>query len=180
MHSRLKVPQPDAFDPQQRSIHDEIVATRGSIDGPFLAWLLVPGLAEPAQRLGAFCRYQTSLPRVESELLILVVAAQLRCVGEQQIHEPIALSVGLASQTVNAIRSGVRPGLSDPRHRLLYQVARCLLKKCRIPKRLYALATGCFGEEALVEIVAVVGYYSMVAITLNAFEMRVQASPGPR
>lgn len=177
MRSRLKLPPIDALDSQQRAIHDAIVASRGSIEGPFLAWLMVPGLADPAQQLGAFCRFQTSLARVESELLILVVAAQLRCEAEQQIHEPIALAAGLPPQTVDAIRIGHRPDLGRARLRLLYQVARCLVRKSRIPERLYLLAVGCFGEKSMVEIVSVVGYYSMVAITLNAFEMRVRVAP---
>ncbi|RYF61793.1 MAG: carboxymuconolactone decarboxylase family protein [Comamonadaceae bacterium] len=177
MHSRLAIPRIDALDPQQRAIRDAIVASRGSIDGPFLAWLLVPGLADPAQQLGAFCRYQTSLARVELELLILVVAAELRCEAEQQIHEPIALAAGLASQAVDSIRIGHYPDLGPVRLRLLYQVARCLVRKSRIPERLYALAVGCFGEKSMVEIVTVVGYYSMVGLTLNAFEMKVRVAP---
>ncbi|RYH63500.1 MAG: carboxymuconolactone decarboxylase family protein [Alcaligenaceae bacterium] len=174
MLSRLSVPPVHALDPQQRAIHDAIIASRGSIDGPFLAWLLVPGLADPAQQLGAFCRYKTSLVQVESELLILIVAAQLRCAAEQQIHEPIALAAGLAPRAMAAIRTGKRPDLDHVRLRVLYQVGRCLVRRCRIPNRLYAMAADCFGEKGMVEIVAVVGYYSMVAITLNAFEMTVQ------
>jgi 4-carboxymuconolactone decarboxylase len=67
--------------PEQLAIHVEVMSTRGNSSGLILAWLLSPGFAQPAQRLGAFCRYGSSLSLQESELLILYVAAHYACLG---------------------------------------------------------------------------------------------------
>lgn len=173
MQSRLHLPAPEAMSPAQKAIHDSVLRTRGNVQGPFLAWLLSPGLADPAQQLGAFCRYGTSLSLQESELLILLVAAHYDCAGEQQIHEPIARKAGLADAVLAAIRAHQPPPLETPRLRLLEEVARELLEAKKLPDALYARAAAELGETTLVELVGVVGYYALVAYTLNAFDMRV-------
>lgn len=172
MKSRLALPTPETMTDAQRAIHAEVVATRGNVQGPFLAWLLSPGLADPAQKLGAFCRYGTSLTLAESELLILAVAAHYRCAGEQQIHEPIALNAGMPSGVVAAIREGRDPPLQGDRERLLFECAGALLADKALPDALYDRALAAFGAKALVEVVGIIGYYAFVAYTLNAFGMR--------
>lgn len=177
MTSRLPLPEPEAMTPRQRAIHDSIIASRGNLDGPFLAWLHSPGLAEPAQRLGAFCRYGTSLALPESELLILVVAAHFRCEAEAQIHEPIAAAAGVAPEAIAAVARGERPtfGAGESCAARLHDLAVELLRTQRIgPERLEA-ARAELGEQLLVEAVGLVGYYALVALTLNAFGMRAQA-----
>lgn len=171
MKSRLHLPDPATLTSEQRAVRDSIVATRGNLDGPFLAWLLSPGLAGPAEQLGAFCRYGTQLRLVESELLILTVAGHHRCVGEQQIHEPIASGAGLDDAAIAALRRAQAPALSDARLRLLHALAHQLLVAQRIDAPTYAAAVAEFGERGVVEAVGVIGYYALVAHTLNAFEM---------
>ena len=173
MKSRLHLPTPPEMSPEQRQIHDEVLRTRGSADGPFLAWLLNPRLARPAQQLGAFCRYGTSLSLQESELLILLVAAHLDCAGEQQIHEPIARKAGLSEEVITAIRAHATPQLTEPRSRLLAALARELLETRRLSPTSHEQGVAELGEKALVEVVAVIGYYALVAYTLNAFDMRL-------
>lgn len=172
MKSRLHLPSPADMTPAQRAIHDDVLRTRGNVSGPFLAWLLSPGLADPAQRLGAFCRYGTSLSLQESELLILMVAAQYRCTGEQLIHEPIARSAGLSEELLATVRAGGKPALESPRMALLADIAVELLGTRHLTADLYARATSMLGETTLVEVVGLIGYYALVAYTLNAFDMR--------
>jgi 4-carboxymuconolactone decarboxylase len=172
MHSRLPLPKVDRFDNAQREIYESILTTRGNINGPFLAWMYSPGLASPAEKLGAFCRYNTVFPQVESELLILCVAERYQCLGEQQIHEPIALKAGLSEQSVTCLRSGQEPPLAGDRQRLIYQLACELLHSNRIAEPLYRKGIATFGERGMVELVGIVGYYTLVAMTLNAFEMK--------
>src|SRR5690606_35194022 len=81
LQSRLPLPDVAAFTPEQQAIHDSIMATRGNLNGPFLAWMHSPKMASLAEKLGAFCRYDTQLALVESELLILCVAGRFQCVG---------------------------------------------------------------------------------------------------
>lgn len=173
MKSRLSLPEPARMSPEQRAVHDDVLRTRGNLHGPFLAWILSPGLAAPAQQLGAFCRYGSSLALVESELLILRVAAHFDCPAEQAIHEPIAVKAGLSEKVVQALGRGESPSLATPRLQLLSDCAGELLRENRLTDAMYARARETFGETTLVEIVGVVGYYTFVAYTLNAFDMRL-------
>lgn len=171
MRARIPLPVPAEMSAEQRRIHDDVLRTRPDASGPFLAWLHSPGLAQPAQALGAFCRYQTSLDPQESELLILCVAAAYRCPGEQLIHEPIARAAGLSEQVVAAIRSEAVAELPTARLRMLAEIARELCTTKQLGPALFRRAEQLFGVTALVEIVGVIGYYAFVAYTLNAFEM---------
>ncbi len=173
MQSRLPLPETSRFDAAQRAVHDSILSTRGNLSGPFLAWMHSPALASPAEKLGAFCRYQTGFALVESELLILCVAAHFHCPGEQQIHEPIALQAGLSPEAIANIRAAASPVLTDERQRLLHRLATELLATHRIGDALYRQGIAAFGERGMVELVGIVGYYAFVAMTLNAFEMRL-------
>ena len=173
MQSRIELPRAHDMDPQQQAIYQSVLDTRGNADGPFLAWLHSPGLAEPAQQLGAFCRYDTRLSLVESELLILCVAAHFRCDGEQQIHEPIAIQAGLPEAMVATLREGGWAHLESPRLALLQRLARQLLDDQRIDDATFEAGRRALGTQTLVEVVGLIGYYSLVAMTLNAFEMRL-------
>jgi 4-carboxymuconolactone decarboxylase len=173
MQSRLPLPDVTRLDSAQRAVYDAILSTRGNLSGPFLAWMHSPDLASSAEKLGAFCRYNTVFALVESELLILCVAARYQCLGEQQIHEPIAMKAGLPAQVVAQLRVGEPPALIDARQRLLHRVATELLDTHRIGEALYREGMAAFGEQGMVELVGILGYYTLVAMTLNAFEMRM-------
>lgn len=170
MKSRLPLPNIDELDASQRAIHDSIVATRGNLDGPFLAWMHSPELASRAEKVGAFCRYGTGLSLLESELLILLVASRFRCEGERQIHQPIAIKAGLSEADAEAIWRGERVELGA-RLAWLQHLTVELLTTHRIANDSYAAVIAEFGVKGLVEVIGVVGYYAMVAVTLNAFEM---------
>lgn len=172
MTSRLHLPSVEGMTESQRRIYDDILRTRGDVRGPFLAWLLSPGMADSAQQLGAFCRYGTTLELHESELLILYVAAHYKCLAEQQIHEPIAQKAGLGDEVLLAIRTDEVPPLKSPRMRLLAEVARSLVVHRTLSDDVFSRAAQVFGEKTMVEIVGIVGYYAFVAYTLNAFDMR--------
>ena len=171
MKARIDLPDEPHLTAEQRRVRAAILATRRNLDGPFPAWLHSPELADLAQQLGAFCRYRTALPLLESELLILCVAGQCRCVGEQQIHEPIAREAGLGDDVIETLRSGQPATLPGARLQLLHDLAMQLLGTHRIDDKVFAAALAEFGEKTLVEIVGIIGYYTLAAQTLNAFGM---------
>jgi 4-carboxymuconolactone decarboxylase len=176
MKARIALPDADQLSPAQRAVYDSILATRGNVAGPFLAWLNSPVLAGHAEKLGAFCRYGTGLDRRETELLILIVAARFRCNGEWRIHAPIALEAGVPAEAAEAIRTGRAPELDDPRLQALYDFTTALLRTNRVDDAAFTAAAALFDTQVLVEAVAVAGYYAMVAMTLNAFEMDIAAN----
>ena len=179
MHARIPLPDPQLLSPAGRKVYDSILASRGNLDGPFLAWLHSPGLADPAEKLGAFCRYDTKLLPIESELLILLVAARYRCTGEWQIHQPIAERSGLDAALIEDIRVGRPPRLQEPRLVALHLFAAELLSNNHVSDWVYDDAIRYFGRQGVVELVGILGYYALVAMTLNAFEMKLKREDSP-
>jgi 4-carboxymuconolactone decarboxylase len=179
MQTRIALPDPDEMSPQGKDVVQSILQTRGNLDGPFLAWLYSPEFASRAEKLGAFCRYSTRLSMAESELLILVVSAHLKCNGEWQIHEQPAHDAGLDIEAIRQIQMRKAPDFPEGRLAILYSFAFELLTTNRISEPTFAKATAIFMLPELVEIVGIVGYYSLVALTLNAFAMRLAESPAP-
>jgi 4-carboxymuconolactone decarboxylase len=171
MKSRIGLPPDDELSAVQRALRDSILASRGNLDGPFIPWLMSPELGDLAQRLGAFCRYHTQLTLQESELLILCVAARFDCLGEQQIHEPIAKRQGISLEVIDALRERRMPPLTSARLELLHALARALLDTNRIDQGLYDRSIRLLGTQAVVEAVGILGYYALAAFTLNAFDM---------
>ena len=172
---RLPPFDPADATPEQKAVLDEILAgPRGNLNGPFLGWIHSPELAQHAQRLGAFCRYQTGLPLRLSELAILVTAARWQAQAEWYIHHPIALQAGVPETIAEAIRVGQRPTFGDADDELIFDFACELYDAKRVSDATYAKAVARFGHEVTVNLVALLGYYALVAMTLNVFNMRAQ------
>jgi 4-carboxymuconolactone decarboxylase len=165
----------------QRKVYDAIASgPRGAVRGPFLALLHVPELASRVQHLGELIRYNTSLGRKLSELAIIVTARGLRCQYEWYAHSKIAAESGLSAAAIEAIRTDKDPGLTDPKERLVYTFAHELVTTRRVSDATYDAAIKTFGVSGAVELAGMVGYYSMLAMTLNAHDINPPAgSPLP-
>lgn len=164
-----------AATPEQEAVLDEILSgPRGNLDGPFLAWIASPELAEHAQRLGALCRYRTGLPLRLSELAILVTAVRWRAQAEWQIHYPIALEAGVSAEIGEALLAGRRPAFADSDEALIYDFATELYDAKRVSNLTFEKTVERFGRETTVNLVGLLGYYALVAMTLNVFEMRAR------
>ena len=174
MKSRLLLPDVATLTAEQEDVRRSILTTRGNLDGPFLAWLHSSQFAGKAEQLGAVCRYGVDLSRAEIETLILVAAARFRCNGEWAIHAPLAQQAGVEHTAIAAILSGLRPKFAIRRLQILHDLAVELLTTSRIGANLFSEALEDLGEKRLVEAVGVVGYYALVAMTLNAFELTVE------
>jgi 4-carboxymuconolactone decarboxylase len=173
IRSRLTELDQSQMDDAQREVLNEILSgPRGNLDGPFLAWIHSPALANHAQRLGAFCRYHTKLELRLSELAILVTAAWWQSQAEWQIHEPIARKAGLSDDVINAVREQKAPVFHSRDESIVYRVGEELYRTRRVGEALYDEAVSAFGEAAVVELIGIFGYYALVAMTLNVFAVR--------
>lgn len=173
IQSRLSPLEEERMDDAQREVLSEILSgPRGNLDGPFLAWIHSPGLASHAQRLGAFCRYETRLELRLTELAILFTASWWQSQAEWQIHAPIAREAGIDDAVIEALRIGQEPTFERDDEQLIYRLGKTLYTTRRIDDSLYEEAISAFGEPAVVELVGVFGYYALVAMTLNVFSVR--------
>lgn len=171
----------DEMSPAQRRVHDAVVAgPRGKMVGPIQVWLTNPELAEKAQELGAFCRYGTSLPPRLSELAILITGAHWKAGYEWHVHAPIGLKAGLDPEAVEAIRRDQRPGLTKTDEAAVYAFTKELLETRRVSDETFRLATKELGERGVVELTGILGYYTLISMTIVGFELPVPAgSPEP-
>ena len=162
----------DTMDADQRRVLDKIVSgPRGRIQGPLRAVLHNPELADRWQALGALLRYQTSLTPRQSELAILVTGRACRSPFEWYAHRVEAEKAGIETPVIEAILAERLPdGLSED-DAAVVRVATELNRVRSISDATYADALARFGERKLVELTALVGYYTMVAMTLNAHEI---------
>ena len=152
----------------QRAVCDEVRAgRRGTVPLNVVAWLSSPELARRASRLGEFVRYETSLPPRLSELAILVVARHWSCGYEWAVHAVEAERAGVLPAVIEAVGRGEPPSLPAPDD-LVLRTAEALVRHGRIPDPLYQAAFAALGETGLTELVGLVGYYTLVAFTLNA------------
>jgi len=164
----------------QKKIRDEIVAgPRGKLQGPLRVWLTSPNLADKAQRLGQFCRYETSLPTHLSELAILITGRFWGAEFEWYAHKKIGLEAGLDPDLVEAIRQRRVPSFNTESEKVIYEFATQLHRDHRVNDETYAAAVNEFGEEGTVDLVGILGYYTLISMTLNAFKVPLPVGESP-
>jgi 4-carboxymuconolactone decarboxylase len=174
MTYRLPALTDDTMTTDQRRVAAEIKSgPRGVLQGPLLAWLQSPALADRAQALGAFCRYGTSLPARLSELAIITTGAFWQAGFEWHVHAPIAIKAGLDPVAVEALRIGATPHFEQEDEQAVWRFAHHLLHDHAVPDATYRTVEQMLGAAATVELVGVLGYYGLISMTIKAFGVPV-------
>lgn len=178
--SRLPQLDPEKFSPEQKKVHEAILkGPRGKVVGPLKVWLNNPGLAEHAQALGAYARFNSSLPPRLSELAICVTGAFWKANFEWYAHAPLAIKAGIDPAAIEAIRTGGTPKLVKSDEQVIYQFAHELLTTRRVSKATFERAKSELGETSVIDLVGIIGYYGLVSVTLNAFELPLPEGEKP-
>lgn len=169
---RLAAPDSASYTPHQREIHDAIASgPRGVVRGPLAVWLHRPELAAKAQELGRYCRYGTMLDARLSELAILVTGRIFGSEYEWQAHKAHALKAGLSPEIIEAIRRNEKPDFTAPEEAVVHDVARAAHKTRQVTDALYARAVELLGEQRLVDLIGLLGYYTLISLTINIFRV---------
>ncbi|MBJ3778034.1 carboxymuconolactone decarboxylase family protein [Acuticoccus mangrovi] len=170
--SRVVTLDPATLSDRQREVYEAIASgPRGGVRGPLAVWLERPELADHAQALGRYCRYDSSLPPRLSELAILVTARHWSAEYEWQAHKPHALKAGLSLAIVEAIRDGAEPPFEAEDEAATYAFATALLATKRVPEPVWTRAVAALGREGVVDLTGVLGYYGLISMTITAFEV---------
>ena len=175
MSSRIPELDPADLNDEQTAIYEAVLASRGNVWGPFRTWLHSPELADRAQKLGEFLRFQTSLHPRLSELAILVTARFWDCQLEWSLHEPLAREAELSPNVIDAIRLGQYPEFERPDEQQIYDFASELLYNRFVQDRTFVGVADELGDGGAVELASIIGYYGMVAMALNAFQVPLPA-----
>ena len=161
-----------ALSADQQVVHEAIVSgPRGAVVGPLRVWLQSPGLAKQAQALGQYARYDSVLPQVLSELAILVTARYWSSGFEWAHHAPIALDAGLPSDAVDAISHAKRHTFEDAVMQAVFDFAVELHLLKNVSDATYEKALTLLGQQACVDLVGICGYYTLISMTINVFDV---------
>jgi 4-carboxymuconolactone decarboxylase len=168
--SRLAELTPKTMTPAQRRVWDDVVGgQRTAAFGLHNAWLRSPELAEQLIGNGLVFRERLALPARFRELAILTMVRRSNCAYAWKRHESLALDAGVEGGVLASLAAGEQPTFADPGDKIVYDVCDQLDRSRTLDDELYRRAVGHLGEQALTELIAVAGYYVMVAMTLNAF-----------
>jgi 4-carboxymuconolactone decarboxylase len=173
---RIKDLSREEMTEEQRRVADEASSgKRGRMPGPLRIWLHSPEMGARAQRLGEFLRYGTCLGPQLSELAILVTGRFWTSHYEWLIHKREALKAGLSPAVIEAIAARKAPTFEDAKAQAVYDFTVALHETHQVPQAVYAAAEQAIGDRGVVELVGLAGYYTLVSMTLNAFEFALPA-----
>ncbi|WP_338663314.1 carboxymuconolactone decarboxylase family protein [Pararoseomonas sp. SCSIO 73927] len=178
--ARIPLPGPEELTPEQRKVYDSVLAgPRGQVIGPLRAVIHSPDLAARWSALGEFLRFGTCLPKRLNELAIVVTGRRWSSQVEWWVHARAAAEAGIAQHAIDAIHRGEPPAFEDADEALVYEFARALQLDGQVPTATYDAARERWGARGVVELTAVVGYYTMVSMTLNAHEIPLPDGVAP-
>lgn len=171
---------PEAMTPEQREVVQAISSgPRGAVRGPFVALLHNPLLASRVQSLGEYLRYQTGVPDPLVELVVLITARHHSCQYEWYAHARLARQAGLAPAIIDAIAACQTPtGMSDD-EALVHAFATETLAHGQPSDERFEAARARFGLERVLSLLALVGYYSMLAYVLNTARIPLPDGAAP-
>ena len=171
---------PDRMTPEQKKVADDIVSgPRKSLSGPFNAWLRSPQLADRLQRVGEYLRFHSSVPARLNEFAILITARQWTAQYEWYAHYPLAIKAGLDPRIATELATGKRPeGMADD-EAIVYDLCLALHHGETISDKTFDAAVARLGEQGVVDLIALNGYYDLVAMTLKAANVEVPAGAPP-
>ena len=166
----------DKMSPAQRTIADAIMSgPRGRMSGPFNAWLRSPELADRLQKVGEYVRFNSSLDKRVNEMAILMTAQAWGSQYEWYAHAPLALKAGLDPAIVTALGAGRKPDNMKDDEAIVWEFTTQLRRDHGVDDAIYARALEKFGEQGIVDLIAVNGYYDVVSMTLNVAHVKPPA-----
>jgi hypothetical protein len=174
---------PDELSPEQRRLYDAITQGprskgpqlvpltdgEGRLEGPFNAFLLSPDVGTALQELGSTIRYRTALSDRAREIAILELSVHRRADFEWYAHARIGSAAGLSDDEIAGIRRRKKIPTLDPVETLVRRLVRTLLRERDLDRAAFAEAHNVLGARALMDLIALVGYYDLIALSLRVW-----------
>lgn len=177
---RLPRIAPENMTDAQKKVVAEIAAgPRGELRGPFIALLRSPELASAVQKVGEYLRFRSPLDRRVAEMATLMAARHWTQQYEWNSHHAHAMKAGLNPDIAQAIAEGRRPPRMAEDEDIVYELITEALRNQSVSDATYARALDKFGEHGVVDLVAITGYYGMLAMVLNLARIALPGGKPP-
>ena len=155
---------------KDHAVFDSIVASRGAVQGPFTMFLNSPELAGRLAHLGAYIRFEGSLDMRARVLAAMTVAREFEAVYVWGAQTGGARRLGVPEETIAAIRENHSRGI-PPEDAEIVEFTRQLLRRHRVDEASFKKMQDRLGNDGLIQLTGAIGYYSMLAMTVNACEL---------
>ena len=177
---RMSRMAPESMTEEQRKAAEELASgPRGEVRGPFNVLLRSPGLMSPLQKVGEYLRFKCELDRRIAEMATLIAARHWTQNYEWSAHHPLALKAGLKPEIAQAIADGRRPAGMAQDEEVVYDLLTEALQNKSVSDVTYERAVKQFGERNVVDLLAIAGYYALLAMLLNAARTQLPEGKQP-
>jgi 4-carboxymuconolactone decarboxylase len=160
----------DQIAAKDHATFDSIVASRGAVQGPFSMFLHSPELAGRLANLGAYVRFEGSLDMRVRVLAAMTAAREFEAVYVWGAQTGGARRLGVPEETIAAIRENHSRGI-PPEDAEIIEFTHQLLRRHRVDEASFKKIQSRFGDDGLIQLTGAIGYYSMLAMTVNACEL---------
>jgi len=172
----------ETLNDKQRALATSIGAIRGgapAMGGPWGLLLRNPELCDRAQAFGTMLRDHTSVPKRLSELAIALSARHWTAQFEWNAHAHQGVTAGLDPEVVESIKVRQRPAKMKKDEAAVYDFISELYEKKKVSDATYKTLTDAIGTDAAIELTAIAGFYSTVAMLIVAHEVPLPAGIAP-
>ena len=183
---RLPLIPPAELTPQQKPLYDEMrkgIASNfnafkveredGALMGPWNPWLHEPKIGKAIWDLTLAMTAGAVLPDAIRQIVILVVGARYDAAYEIYAHIAVAERDGMPPERLATICADLKPDDLSREESIAFDLAYVLVRGGTLPEPIYRLALTTFGQQALNEMIYLVGLYALVSTTLNGFDVPV-------
>jgi 4-carboxymuconolactone decarboxylase len=173
------IPPSQQTEAQKKAVAEFTAARKANVSGPFVPMLRSPEVMNRARAMGDYLRFNSVLPPRLSEFAILITARRWTQNYEWDAHSSLALQGGLSADVIKAIAEGRRPERMAQDEEILYTFCDELHRNQSISDPTYARASAQFGEQGVIDILGISGYYTLLAMVLNTARTPVPAGHTP-
>ena len=170
----------DQMTPEQQEGYRSLIETRCRLPGPTKIWVHNPKLAKAAGPLGAHFRTGYSLSEREREIAVVIINSKWHSIYPTNAHERAGKAAGLPAEKVEALLSGLPTSFDDRREQIVYEMAMCLSNSRWVSKGLHDRAVEALGHVGVTDVICLMGYYTMVSMTLAFYDVPAGAEGMPR
>jgi 4-carboxymuconolactone decarboxylase len=162
----------DQMDPDMKSAYDDTLKLRGMVPGPHKIFLANPKLSRTIVPTGAYFQTESTLTKAEIEIATNVIDGRWGAAYSNHEHEKIGVELGhLAPEKVTALIAGLPTSFEDPRQQIVYELSSTLAAARVVPAGLLRRAQHLLGDAGIVDVTALMGWFTAVCLTLMAYDV---------